>query len=78
MPRTLDIDILAIGGLIINNPTLNIPHPLLSERKFVLKPWSDIAPNFIVVNLNMSIDKLLNATTDKSKLSIILDNEGLI
>lgn len=43
-PRTIDIDIIFYGNLILNTPTLKIPHIRASERYFVLKPLSEIAP----------------------------------
>jgi 2-amino-4-hydroxy-6-hydroxymethyldihydropteridine diphosphokinase len=42
-PREIDIDILAYGGLTIQDDDLVIPHPLISERPFVLVPLADIA-----------------------------------
>jgi 2-amino-4-hydroxy-6-hydroxymethyldihydropteridine diphosphokinase len=44
-PRTLDLDILLMGDLKISEPGLQIPHPRLAERAFVLIPLSEIAPN---------------------------------
>ncbi len=43
-PRALDLDILLFGDLIVSGPDLEIPHPRLSERAFVLVPLSEIAP----------------------------------
>ena len=47
-PRTLDLDILAIGGLTFFSDPLVLPHPRLAERRFVLEPWNEIAPGFDV------------------------------
>ena len=44
-PRTIDIDILFYANLIIGTPELEIPHPRLTERRFVLDPLSEIAPD---------------------------------
>jgi 2-amino-4-hydroxy-6-hydroxymethyldihydropteridine diphosphokinase len=44
-PRTIDIDILFYANLIIRTPELEIPHPRLTERRFVLDPLSEIAPD---------------------------------
>lgn len=50
-PRTLDVDILAIGDLELSTPELTIPHPRLTERAFVLIPWSEADPTFVVPGL---------------------------
>ena len=47
-PRTLDIDILDFGGLVIKSEQLTIPHPRMTERAFVLMPLADFAPDFSV------------------------------
>ena len=44
-PRTLDLDILLYGGLIIDEPDLQVPHPGLHERAFVLYPLRELAPS---------------------------------
>jgi 2-amino-4-hydroxy-6-hydroxymethyldihydropteridine diphosphokinase len=44
-PRTLDIDILLYGDLVLDTPDLTVPHPHLHERLFVLVPLSEIAPD---------------------------------
>lgn len=47
-PRTIDLDILTFADSVINQPRLNVPHPLLTERNFVIVPLHDIAPNLIL------------------------------
>jgi 2-amino-4-hydroxy-6-hydroxymethyldihydropteridine diphosphokinase len=43
-PRTLDIDIIACGTQVIDDPDLTVPHPRAHERAFVLAPWLDVDP----------------------------------
>ena len=47
-PRTLDLDILLFGGLVLNEPRLTIPHPRMLGRAFVLVPLAEIAPEAVV------------------------------
>ena len=72
MPRSLDVDILAVGDILIRSKLLEIPHPKIVERKFVLKPWNDIAPDFLVPNSNKNIAELLSITKDKSSTRMVL------
>ena len=78
MPRTLDIDILAIGNLQIHSGILEVPHPRISERKFVLKPWKDIAPDFRLPESSATIADILDNTEDNSqvRMVLILDKEN--
>jgi len=46
-PRTLDVDILLMDGVTIDEPDLQIPHPRLWERKFVVAPLFDLAPDVV-------------------------------
>lgn len=56
--RLIDIDILFYNSLIINNSCLQIPHPKLHERAFVINPLAEIAPTFIHPTLNKSLAEL--------------------
>jgi len=58
-PRIIDIDILSYNDLILNDKILNIPHSKIKFRKFILKPWTDIAPDYILPNSKDSIKELL-------------------
>jgi len=49
-PRVIDIDILDYENQFFNTPELTIPHPKLFERMFVLKPWSEISPDYVINN----------------------------
>ena len=44
-PRTLDLDIIVVGGERSDNPALTLPHPRAHERAFVLAPWHDVDPD---------------------------------
>lgn len=57
-PRTIDIDILLYNAEIISDDKLQIPHPLMHERIFVLKPLREIAPNIIHPILEKRIETL--------------------
>ena len=59
-PRTIDLDILLFGDIIIEDETLKIPHPRMNQRQFVLKPLVDIAPDVIHPGINLSAQTLLN------------------
>ncbi|MBU2995170.1 2-amino-4-hydroxy-6-hydroxymethyldihydropteridine diphosphokinase [Cellulophaga baltica] len=66
LPRSIDIDILYYDYEIIDTETLTIPHPTLQERLFVLKPLSDIAPQFYHPILNKDTRNLIQMSRDKS------------
>lgn len=62
--RPLDIDMLAYGHIIAALPTLRIPHPEILHRSFVLKPWAEIAPEFVLVDCGLSVEAALQALSD--------------
>lgn len=47
-PRPLDLDLLVYGRQAHTGPGLVVPHPRLGQRRFVLQPWADLAPNLYV------------------------------
>ena len=71
-PRTLDIDILSYRDIIINTKILKIPHEKICERRFVLKPWNDIAPNYKLPNNDKPIYQLLNDIKDNAEVHLLL------
>ncbi|MFH2011410.1 MAG: 2-amino-4-hydroxy-6-hydroxymethyldihydropteridine diphosphokinase [Pseudomonadota bacterium] len=70
-PRKIDLDILFFNDKVINTPEVNIPHPMIQARKFVLVPLNEICPEFIHPVLNKSIMELLKETTDDKEVIII-------
>lgn len=46
-PRTLDVDVLLVGDLEVDEPDLEVPHPRMWERGFVLIPLADLAPDLV-------------------------------
>ena len=72
-PRTLDLDILFIDQQIIQTTDLQVPHPHIQDRKFVLIPMEEIAGNFKHPVFNKSMVELLEETTDETAVSLILN-----
>jgi len=64
-PRTVDLDILLYGRLTLNEPDLQIPHPLMLERAFVLVPLVEIAPDLVVKDV--SVREALARLKDEAK-----------
>ena len=67
-PRIIDIDILLFGANIVNAAELEIPHPRMTERRFVLIPLSEIAPTLRHPVLRLTMTELLAATKDRSQV----------
>ncbi len=67
-PRTMDLDILLYGSSVINTPELQVPHPGIPDRRFVLVPLAELAPGLRHPVLHKSIAELLANTTDEGKI----------
>jgi len=66
--RIIDIDILLYDDLVLNEDGLKIPHPLIHERKFVLAPLCELAPDLIHPVFGKSMSVLLEDCRDRSKI----------
>jgi 2-amino-4-hydroxy-6-hydroxymethyldihydropteridine diphosphokinase len=68
-PRTLDLDLLTFGDRQINLPSLTIPHPRLHERRFVLIPLLEVAPEWVHPGLKVTarclFDRILDVSSDQ-------------
>jgi 2-amino-4-hydroxy-6-hydroxymethyldihydropteridine diphosphokinase len=69
-PRTIDLDILFYGSSVIRSKELQVPHPRLSERRFVLVPLAQIAPEFRHPVVHKSVTQLLAETPDRSEVRL--------
>ena len=65
-PRLIDLDILLFGDAIIDTPELQVPHPRMHLRRFVLQPLAEIAPNAQHPVLNLSVSEMLAKSPDTS------------
>ena len=60
LPRTLDLDLLLYGDIVLKTPNLTIPHPRMSDRAFVLVPLAEISPDWVEPESGNKIAKLLH------------------
>ena len=72
-PRTLDIDILLYGDRVIAEESLVIPHPRMQDRRFVLKPLSEIAPQVLHPLLKQTVQALFETCRDSSAVRLYPD-----
>lgn len=57
--RTLDLDLLLVGDLVVREPGLSVPHPEMARRRFVLAPLCELHPELVVPGLGVSVGRLL-------------------
>jgi len=70
-PRTADVDLLLYGLEVRALPLLTVPHPRLAERRFVLVPLAEIAPDALHPVLGLSVRELLERCPDRSRVTLV-------
>ena len=79
-PRTLDLDILLIGDLEINEPGLELPHPRLTERAFVLVPLHEITPYLQIAGCGRTVEEALqslhNSLNGETDAVVRMESDG--
>ena len=77
-PRIIDLDLLFYGDQVIKTEGLMVPHPRLHERRFVLTPLNDIAPNLRHPLLKISISELLSKLPEGEKVILLRERDQKI
>lgn len=69
-PRTIDLDLLYCGDVVMNKPALTLPHPRMHQRRFVLQPLAEIRPALVIPGLGKTTTQLLAALTDSQLVKL--------
>ena len=72
-PRIVDLDILLVGQEILHDPDLQVPHPLMHTRSFVLAPMVDLAPRLVHPVLQRTMTELLDDLKEEEQDVILLE-----
>jgi 2-amino-4-hydroxy-6-hydroxymethyldihydropteridine diphosphokinase len=72
--RKIDLDLLYADDLLINNERLELPHPRLHRRRFVLQPLADIRPELILPGQTQPVSDLLAQVADSTKVTCFAKN----
>lgn len=67
-PRTLDIDLLMMGDLVLEHDRLNLPHPRMWQRRFVLEPLAEIEPELINPMTGLTVAEERARSRDRSRV----------
>lgn len=68
-PRNIDLDLLAYQQCEIASERLQLPHPEIPKRRFVLEPWREIAPDFEVPKWRLTVAELCERCRDESAVN---------
>ncbi|WP_294608374.1 2-amino-4-hydroxy-6-hydroxymethyldihydropteridine diphosphokinase [uncultured Bacteroides sp.] len=62
--RVIDVDLLLYGNLVLDTPTLKLPHPLMQKRRFVMEPLAEIAPDVMHPVLGKTLGNIFHDMLD--------------
>ena len=71
-PRTLDIDILVYGDLVLESEELTLPHPRILQRRFVLEPLRELAPALLIPGTGKTVEAAYNELRDPAKVRLMI------
>lgn len=69
-PRTLDLDLLAYGEESHHDDLVQVPHPRLHQRRFVLEPWAAVAPGWRHPQLGLTVSEMLAQVEDEGTVRL--------
>ena len=75
-PRTLDVDLLAVDDVVSDDPLLTLPHPRAHERRFVLAPWAEVDPGYVLAPAGLPARTVADWATAVTDQQVELD-EGV-
>ena len=70
-PRVIDLDLLAYGQEVYEDEVVQVPHPRLHQRRFVLQPWAMIAPDWRHPRLGLSVAEMLAQVKDETVVKAV-------
>lgn len=73
-PRTVDLDVLYFGDVVMKEGVVTLPHPRMHERRFVLQPLADIRPDLVVPGLGRTVRQLLALLGDAQPVRLFAKN----
>lgn len=76
--RIIDIDLLVFGDRVLNDSIVKVPHPLASQRAFVLAPWAEIAPNFVLPGTACTVEVLFEALAEDERAGVRACNDPVL
>jgi 2-amino-4-hydroxy-6-hydroxymethyldihydropteridine diphosphokinase len=77
-PRNIDIDILLLGRFVVDTPQLKIPHPRIEERRFVLEPLAELAPDLRHPVHGRSVREMLAAAPHQRVVKLMMNLDFLL